>query len=107
MPCVFACVRQLIVLSIALLALLSVAVCRRSGGRLLSGFFFLETSVISAPICAETLSDENKASLLRFCLSPPLTPLHPHALHPPSAPPRVSVSPQDEIAPRRMPDDPL
>lgn len=63
-----------------------------------SAGFFLETSVISAPICAGTLSDENKASLLRFCNPPTHSPPPP-----PPPPPRVSASPQDEIAPRRMP----
>lgn len=56
--------------------------CRRSGRPPVHRVFFLETSVISAPICAGTLSDENKASLLRFCDPPPLTHLHPHTLRP-------------------------
>lgn len=79
------CVRVCVAAHCALHCFVCPPICCHVGARAAacSAGFFLETSVISAPICAGTLSDENKASLLRFCKSPhSLPPPHPHTLHP-------------------------
>lgn len=99
--CVCVCVGFCVAAHCALHCFVCSRICCYVGARAAVAFL-LEMSVISAPICAETLSDDNKASspLVLHCCSHPLP--FPVAAPPFLRSPSISVPAQDEIAPRRM-----